>query len=136
MYAARNAMGFALAHFNYVPDLVQHKMIEHWPSFAEIAAAIGDGSGILSDDCDGWARLCQWWLKTTCTLDSAVLYCQTETGGYHLVCEVGGSPEVSGFVLDNRQEEVTTRADLAERGYKFLEYAKDSEWTELSQAGG
>lgn len=130
--AAMAVHSWALRHFQYVPDEIVHGQIEHWPSFEQIDAALRD-VGTLRDDCDGFARMCQFRLERIFNLPTRVLYCQTETGGGHLVCEVGGTDEKGGYILDNRRDAVTTRARLSEEGYTFLKLAKDGQWFEIQQ---
>lgn len=131
-WAAQGVMSFAQKHFLYVPDDLNYRAWEHWASYEELKRQLLEGDGIVRDDCDGFARLCQMQFAEM-GIDAAVLVCITETGDGHLVCEVGGSPTQSGWVLDNRRIGVTSRARLAEEGYRFLAYAKDGKWIELQQ---
>ena len=128
--AAMSVHAWAKRRFEYVPDETEHGQIEHWPSFAEIDAATAHG-GVLRDDCDGFARLCQYRLERVFNLPTRILLCTVENGGGHLVCEIGGTDEAGGYVLDNRREAVTTRARLLEEGYTFLKLAKDGQWFDI-----
>jgi hypothetical protein len=133
VYGAAAAIhSVATCNFIYTPDDVQFKEPENWPSFDSLRKQLA--YGVVRDDCDGFARLCQMLLLDHYGLSAAVLTCQVENGGWHLVCEVGGAPDKSGWVLDNRRDAVTTRERLAQEGYTFWGYAQDGVWVQLNQS--
>jgi len=100
--------------FTYVPDQFQFGEIEYW---MEPELLDGDFSG----DCDDFALACRKLVRKA-GLPSRLVFCQIETGEYHLVLES------EGWILDNRQKFVVSNAKLRGR----------SEWISMSgfNAGG
>ena len=90
-----------LTHFIYVPDQEQYQMREHWPDREQIPLS----GEILKGDCDDFAHACYWDLLDKGT-ESNLIFCQTETGGYHLVCEC------DGWIFDNRMRTVLRIKDV------------------------
>jgi predicted transglutaminase-like cysteine proteinase len=91
-----------LNSFLYVPDREQYGLTEHWPDREQIPAP----GTIFKGDCDDFAHACYWDLEDM-GIESNLIYCKTETGGGHLVCECGG------YILDNRQRTVLAIADIS-----------------------
>ena len=123
---------WALHRFVYVPDEERWKnspdlwMDEHWETDAELVADL-DTKGFVSGDCDAFAKLC-WLALRKLNIPARLVFCYTETGGGHLVCEA------SGWVLDNRYMTVVSRQELEERiGYRWQSmsgFAPGEAWTQ------
>lgn len=119
----REAHQWALRHFEYVPDQLRWGRPDHLPSFAEIEEQLQRSPAIVRDDCDGFARLCQWRLKHGYGIDASLVLCFTDTNQGHMVASV------QGWILDNRQADVMPRETLEEAGYWFLlEGTSDGRW--------
>ena len=90
------------ALFNYVRDKDQYDVVEDWRSHAD---AVERGEE-FTDDCDSFAVTCSELLaKAGVPLDKiSLIFCQTETSGYHLVC--GLDTEDTTLILDNRFPQV------------------------------
>ena len=95
--------------FAYEPDISAWGKAEYWASIKDMAAqARPDGK--VHGDCDDFALMCRTALDAQC-IDNHLVYCQVETGSYHLVCEV------RGWILDCRQRSVVGRDLLP---YKWI----------------
>jgi len=82
----------AKARFSYTLD----RRDEYWASIREMERAAAARGGEVFDDCDGFATLCVARLRAA-GLPARYVFCRTEGGAYHCVCESAGQ------VLDNRQ---------------------------------
>lgn len=78
---------------------------EHW----ELPPDLAD----IEDDCDGFAIACRSLLREL-GHDARLVFCRTESGGFHLLCSVGR------YGLDNRSRGVSSLKTLRARGYEFI----------------
>lgn len=75
----------------YVSDSDQYGTPDYWKAS-------------LTGDCEDFALWCRGELASRGGgVESNLLYCQTETGGYHIVLSV------DGYILDNRSKWVKSR---------------------------
>lgn len=119
----REAHQWAHRHFEYVPDAKRWGLVEHYPTFEQIEEQLQKPAAIVRDDCDGFARLCQWRLKKAYDIEASLVTCLTEDNRGHMVCSV------LGWVLDNKELDVRPREELEGRGYWFLlEGSFDGTW--------
>lgn len=93
------------SRFQYQSDQKVWDTVEHWETFAEIP-----DTGPIIGDCDAHAMACRKLCREQ-YLKNRLVFCQVETGGYHLVLESGG------WILDNRYPEVKSAKELP---YKWL----------------
>lgn len=100
----RNIFAGAKSRFQYLSDEQAFGQEEHWISPTEVAQQLA-ASGIVAGDCDDFASLCVMSARSQ-GLPARFVLCLTEASETHLVCEV------DGWVLDNRQPDVTRRDDL------------------------
>lgn len=112
-----------LNRFQYTPDEQAWGSPEYWASPKEMAAQ-ADADGMVRGDCDDFAILCRDELAKA-GLRSRLVFCQVETGGYHLVCEI------DGWVLDCRHRIVMPRDDLPYQWVSISGYATGEEWREI-----
>ena len=94
------------AGFRYVSDKIQYPgSIDDWRIPKDCERVTGD--------CDDFAIACRELLREK-GYSSRLLLCQTETGGWHLICVLGK------MALDNREKEaVELRKLVDEVGYKL-----------------
>ena len=85
--------------FTWAPDKETFGRFEYWSSFAD---DVEQGKP-FAGDCDNFALTCAELLARAGydKADIAIAFCQTETGGYHLVCLYKNT-----WVLDNRYSDV------------------------------
>jgi predicted transglutaminase-like cysteine proteinase len=90
------------ALFNYKDDKSSYDVVEDWRSHVD---AVERGEE-FTDDCDGFAVTCSELLaKAGVPADKiSLIFCQTETGGHHLVC--GLETDETTLILDNRFPQV------------------------------
>lgn len=88
----------ALNLFVYKSDQAVFNKAEHWATRDEIAHDI-IRTGKFTGDCDDFAAYCVAKCRDI-DLPARFVFCQTETGEYHLVCEC------MGYILDNRLDAV------------------------------
>jgi predicted transglutaminase-like cysteine proteinase len=126
---------WAHVHFTYIPDEIRWLSNapgtaangDHWETDAELLADL-EAHGRVHGDCDAFAKLC-WLALRRLEIPSRLLACQTETGGWHLVCEAGG------WVLDNRQPVIASRQDLERLGYRWHSmsaFLPGGQWTAVA----
>ncbi len=96
-------------NFVYESDLAAWGCIDYWATPKEMAAHAGP-DGKVHDDCDGFALLCRGKLDEM-GIENRLVFCQVETGEYHLVCES------TGYILDCRHMSVMPRQIL---DYKWI----------------
>ena len=82
---------------------------EYWSSPKERCVQ-EQANGCVIGDCDDFALMCRERLDNL-GIQNRLVFCQVETGEYHLVCESLGN------ILDNRQTMVMPRQLL---NYKWL----------------
>lgn len=111
---------FALQHFAYADDVRTHGCADYWMSPDEIREQLAS-HGLLLGDCDDFAALCVMLARQQ-GLPARFVFCQAETGEYHLVCEV------EGWILDNRQMDVIARDDLDYTWLAISGYAAGDPW--------
>lgn len=96
----------------YRSDKELHDKREHWTID-------------LHGDCEDFALWCRKTLKEKYGIPSDLVFCQTETGGYHLVLSV------EGWILDNRRYWVTPKDNLP---YTWLKIGQpDGTWYEITE---
>lgn len=88
--------------FDYVHDIDNYMMEEHWTSHA---AAVNEGKR-FKDDCDGFAFTCCELLIEAGVPREDILFiiCKTETGEGHAVCGLHEGDVT--FILENRYRQV------------------------------
>jgi predicted transglutaminase-like cysteine proteinase len=116
--------------FLYIPDEVRWKDAptehfsaqgDHWETDAEILDEL-DRKNWISGDCDAFAKLC-WMALRKLEVPSRLVFCITENGVGHLVCEA------SGWILDNRQGAAVPRQDLSYRWIAKSDFLPGGQWT-------
>jgi predicted transglutaminase-like cysteine proteinase len=126
--AAQRVHAWALRHFEYVPDQVRWGTSDHWEAPQDLIEDLAFKGGVVLGDCDAFAMLCRLALDRMGQRNRLV-YCLTEDGGGHLVCECGG------FILDNRHPRVVTRDELDRSGYRWISmsgFETGEPWTEIA----
>ena len=103
--------------FNYTAD-----EREEWRSKEQLTTDLIDG--VLEDDCDGFALYC-WHSCRDRGLKARLVYCKTETGGGHLVCEC------EGWVMDNRHTWVRDKDSLPYEWISISGYDPGDAWRSL-----
>ena len=113
--------------FDYRADIDKYHKQEYWSIPTDKRP---------EGDCEDFALWCSQNLikKGIAWQHQAVAYCQTETGGAHLVLMINTDRGV--YVLDNRQDSVVGYADLAST-YHFIAQSQwgkpmDQEWKIIS----
>jgi len=114
--------------FDYTSDILQRGVPEHWIDTDELAALDTAGRDTFKDDCDGHALACRYQCRKL-GIPNRLVFCQTETGGYHLVLEV------DGWILDNRYKRVMARDDVLYRWIKMSGFEKGDPWHEIKPSG-
>lgn len=124
-----NVHKWAMARFDYIPDAQRWASGfalngDHWETRAEIEADLE--AGTVRGDCDAFAMMC-WMALRRLNEPSRLVYCTTENGQGHLVCEA------SGWILDNRQPVPEVRHILEQRiGYTWIAksgFQPGEQWT-------
>ena len=92
---------------------------EEWRSKQQLVSDLLDG--VLEDDCDGFALYC-WHECRDRGLKARLVFCRTETGGGHLVCEH------DGWVLDNRYTWVRSKDELPYTWISISGYSPGEAW--------
>lgn len=110
----------AKSRFHYLSDEQAFGQEEHWISPAEVGLQLAN-QGYILGDCDDFASLCVMSARSL-GLPARFVLCLTEDGGTHLVCEV------DGWILDNRQQDVTMRDDLAYTWLAISGFAGGEPW--------
>lgn len=82
-----------------------------WETDSQLLDMLGNGT--VTGICATFALLCRLELDKA-GIANTLVYCQTETGGYHIVCSV------DGMILDNRQQAVLSNTQLEQIGYNFI----------------
>ena len=111
--------------FTWAPDQETFGQFDYWSSFADDVEQDKPFTG----DCDNFALTCAELLARAGydKEDIAIAFCQTETGGYHLVCLYGDK------MLDNRQRSVAN-ATLVPYTWKSAMYLNEpGTWRELTR---
>ena len=111
--------------FTWAPDQETFGRFEYWSSFAD---DVEQGKP-FTGDCDNFSLTCAELLARAGydKEDIAIAFCQTETGGYHLVCLYGDK------ILDNRQRSVAN-ATLVPYVWKSAMYLNEpGTWRELTR---
>jgi len=93
---AESVFAEASARFVYETDQQAWGREDYWASIKEMEKAAAAHGGVVLDDCDGFATWCVARLRAA-GLPARYVFCQTEGGAYHCVCESDGQ------ILDNRQ---------------------------------
>jgi predicted transglutaminase-like cysteine proteinase len=97
---------------DYKTDRELHGKREHW-------------TVSLEGDCEDFALWCRKTLKDEYGISSDLVFCKTETGGYHLVLSV------EGWILDNRRYFVTPKDNLP---YTWLKIGRpNGTWYDLTE---
>jgi predicted transglutaminase-like cysteine proteinase len=115
-----------MVDLDYTPDRESKGMSEYWQSFDELTADIAE-DGKLNDDCEGFAMQC-WQLCLQRSIPARIVFCKTEDGEGHLVCEV------EGWILDNRYPFVMKQNELSDYGYLWIKisgYQPGGKWKEI-----
>lgn len=110
--------------FSYTSDTEGRGVPEHWVDQDELADLDSKGRGEFKDDCDGMALACRYQCRKV-GIPSRLVFCRTETGGYHLVLEV------AGWIIDNREQWVRGRDDLDYEWISISGYEKGDPWREI-----
>jgi predicted transglutaminase-like cysteine proteinase len=115
-------------HFTYVTDKEQYDKREQWDDKADEVLNGEDIEG----DCDCFALTCATLCSRAGINDDQIriIFCQVETGGFHLVCAV--DTEDDTLILDNRQKWVMSAAELPE--YRFIKGRRlsDDDWKRIT----
>ena len=72
--------------------------------------------------------LMQWHVGKKCrelNIPNRLVFCQTETGGYHLILEV------NGYVLDNRYPKVMKNNEVPYKWMRISGYNSGDPWHEI-----
>ena len=107
--------------FNYTSDIEQRGVPEHWVSSDELESLDDAEKRTFKDDCDGYALACRYQCRKV-SIPNRLVFCQTETGEYHLVLEV------EGWILDNRRRWVIARHETGYRWISISGYEKGDPW--------
>jgi predicted transglutaminase-like cysteine proteinase len=110
--------------FNYTSDIEQRGMPEHWVDVDELSGLDQMARGTFKDDCDGYALACRHQCRKV-SIPNRLVFCQTETGEYHLVLEV------EGWILDNRRRWVIDRGHCEYKWISISGYEKGDPWHEV-----
>ena len=110
--------------FNYTSDILQRGMPEHWVDVDELSGLDQMARGTFKDDCDGYALACRHQYRKV-SIPNRLVFCQTETGEYHLVLEV------EGWILDNRRRWVIDRGHCEYKWISISGYEKGDPWHEV-----
>ena len=105
------------ARFIYRSDTLNWDKLEHWESEKEIP-----DRGIFYGDCDSFALAIRKYLRREGINDSRLVFCQTETGGYHLIIDW------QGWLLDNRYDYPVTRDEIDYKFIKISGFNKGDNW--------
>lgn len=112
-------------NFTYKSDREVFGVDEYW----DFPEALYDGTSPVVGDCDDFAIACRKLIRDA-GMDSRLVFCQVETGEYHLVCEC------HGWILDNRYPSgVIPNSHPFFNGYKWLRisgYEPGDPWSEVS----
>ena len=109
-----------LRKFKYAADSIVYGESEYWVSPAEIRDQLSK-QGFLAGDCDDFASLCVMRARAK-GFPARFVFCQTETGEYHLVCEV------KGWILDNRYREIMRKNELQYTWLSISGFAPGDPW--------
>lgn len=98
--------------FNYKSDIQTQGVVEHW------GESLDKLDGEWEGDCDDFAITCALLAEESGfkSENIRVIFCQVETGGYHLVCGIDTDDDT--LILDNRQKFVVSAGELYE--YKWM----------------
>lgn len=118
----QQVLDYVRVRFEYHSDAERYGCEEYWMTLADL-----DKNGKLRDDCDGHALFCRSELRKL-EIPNRLVFCQCETGEYHLVCEV------KGWILDNRYARVQNRDKLPYKWIAMSGYNKGDPWTEIKPA--
>jgi predicted transglutaminase-like cysteine proteinase len=110
--------------FDYTSDIEQRGVPEHWVDASELESLDSAGRGTFKDDCDGHALACRYQCRKL-QIPNRLVFCQTETGEYHLVLEV------EGWILDNRRRWVIDRGHCEYKWISISGYEKGDPWHEV-----
>jgi predicted transglutaminase-like cysteine proteinase len=113
----------ALELFIYKTDTEQFKKLDHWMNKDEIQSQISM-TGKLTGDCDDFAAYCVWNLREK-GLKARYVFCQVETGEYHLVAEC------NGWTLDNRQRDIIPFGNLPYVWISISGYIAGKPWNKI-----
>lgn len=103
------------SQFVYRTDKESHGLVEFWKRDEDLASAI-EGKRFYGD-CEEFARACMLRLMER-GYKARLVYCLTELGDGHCVCEVASQNNREAYILDNRYPQLMTHAKL--KGYKFI----------------
>lgn len=128
--AARAVFGAVKRLFRYSSDRELFGVPDKWVDRSEWVLA----GKVFEGDCDDFALTCARLLleyKPVARGDIRLVFCQTETGEYHVIVVVA-----ERWALDNRQRHVY-RLDVL-RGYRLIQYMQLDQlgvWFDLPRDG-
>lgn len=106
--------------FVYQTETLRWGEVEHWETSLELPEAPAKIYG----DCDAHALACRRELRRR-DLRNRLVFCRTESGGFHLVCEC------EGWILDNRHDWVMSRNDLDYQWISISGYETGDPWRKI-----
>ena len=115
-------------HFEYQSDESKFGQVEHWMVAGEIYDELSR-FGMVAGDCDDFAAICVGMCRKH-GLPTRYVFCKTETGEGHLVCEV------EGWIFDNRYTDVVSKDDLPYRWLSISGYSANDPWHLITSAEG
>jgi predicted transglutaminase-like cysteine proteinase len=117
--------------FDYVHDIDNYMMMEHWTSHA---AAVNEGKR-FRDDCDGFAMTCCELLIEAGVPRENILFiiCKTETGEGHAVC--GVHIDDTTYILENRYREIYDWKNRQSYQWIYkMNFAEPGVWRKITNA--
>lgn len=109
--------------FTYKTDAMVWQREEHWEDPAFIADQLARGE--IIGDCDNFALACRYHLFQY-DIPNRIVFCLTETGEGHLVCEA------EGYILDNRQTKVMPWKSMPYKWIKISDYKIGGPWRNVT----
>lgn len=103
--------------FTYQSDLLTFGRVEHWaePEFLD---------GTIIGDCEDFTLACRKMCRAQ-GIPTRLVFCQIDTGEYHIVLESGG------WILDNRQNRVVNRDALDYQWLSISGYEAGDAWHKI-----
>jgi predicted transglutaminase-like cysteine proteinase len=110
--------------FDYTSDKEQRGVPDHWVDQSELVNLDATKRGQFKDDCERYALSARHQCRHA-HIPTRLVFCQTETGDYHLVLEV------EGWIIDNRYKWVMNRDKLDYTWISMSGYEKGDPWTTI-----
>jgi len=102
--------------FTYRLDKDQYGVSEYWEDHSYLKDVIENNAPLIAD-CEGYAMAIMM-MAIRAGFDARLVFCKTEMGEGHCICEVSCKDRTQAYYFDNRIYKIVMLSQLY--GYEFL----------------